>query len=903
MCRSTPDVRRRSPANDMRHEPDWFHATTLAERLSGWRPPEEAREDNNERAEYRLQAWKSQPPFDRPSYFEQRLSADHVTESDLRDLLAEPMDAVAKRLGSTPPWLIGVDAALASPATDRFPALLPEGLTGTPTAGFLTVAAPLVEQAVRRLEQAIAVLSAGALSLPFDPSTVPRLFARELTAALTEMLSRAMVLELNIARLEGTLEGATAEERFARFTASFTDKRRVRAFMREYPVLARLLAEQIDRWVDTTLELLGRLVNDAPTLQASFAGGGGLGTLISVSGALGDPHHGGRSVRILKFSSGTRIVYKPKSLAVDAHFQDLLQWLNARGASPAFKTMTVVDRGGYGWAEHAEARTCATRDELRRFYERQGAYVALLHVLDGTDFHAGNLIACGEYPVLVDLEALFHPLHRPGKDDGGADLAARRAIATSVLRIGLLPERVWANSESDGVDLSGMGTLDGQLTPHQVPRWEAAGTDSMHLVRRRKSVSADKNRPSLLGAPVNVLDYRQPILDGFAAMHALLIAHRHEWLSDTGPLARFRDDEVCVFLRSARTYRRLLRESYHPDLLHDALDRERHFDLLWIEIERHPELAAVLRTEREDLLRGDIPAMTTRPGSCHLWISAENVVADFFGEPSLAVVRRRLQTLGPGDLASQRWFIDASLSTLVLDGEESSTRRPVVQPHSEATHDRLLAAAMKCGDRLEASALGGESGASWIGLSLDHDRCWSIEPLGLDLYEGLPGVVLFLAYLGEATSSDRYTALARAALMTLRSQLKKRESSLAWIGAFDGWGGLLYVLTHVAVLWRDSGLADEARSIVARVPDLIEKDDVFDVYGGAAGCIAALRSLAQAAPSDHVTAAAVLCGDHLLAHASGTASGIAWSSIAANGSLKGCAGNSRNGAISSVPII
>ncbi len=39
---------------------------------------------------------------------------------------------------------------------------------------------------------------------------------------------------------------------------------------------------------------------------------------------------------------------------------------------------------------------------------------------------------------------------------------------------------------------------------------------------------------------------------------------------------------------------------------------------------------------------------------------------------------------------------------------------------------------------------------------------------------------------------------------------------------------------------------------------------MYDVYGGAAGCIAGLRCLAQVAPSAQVTAAAIQCGDHLL---------------------------------------
>ena len=45
-----------------------------------------------------------------------------------------------------------------------------------------------------------------------------------------------------------------------------------------------------------------------------------------------------------------------------------------------------------------------------RFYRRQGALLALLYALEATDFHAENLIASGEFPVLIDLETFSSDL-------------------------------------------------------------------------------------------------------------------------------------------------------------------------------------------------------------------------------------------------------------------------------------------------------------------------------------------------------------------------------------------------------------------------------------------------------------------------------------------------------------
>ena len=73
-----------------------------------------------------------------------------------------------------------------------------------------------------------------------------------------------------------------------------------------------------------------------------------------------------------------------------------------------------------------------------------------------------------------------------------------------------------------------------------------------------------------------------------------------------------------------------------------------------------------------------------------------------------------------------------------------------------------MSAAQTVGDHIESMAIRENGSASWIGLMLVNER-WSISPLMLDLYGGLPGVALFLAYLGAISGETRYTQLAREA--------------------------------------------------------------------------------------------------------------------------------------------
>jgi type 2 lantibiotic biosynthesis protein LanM len=318
-------------------------------------------------------------------------------------------------------------------------------------------------------------------------------------------------------------------------------------------------------------------------------------------------------------------------------------------------------------------------------------------------------------------------------------------------------------------------------------------------------------------------------------------------------------------------------------VLRDALDRDRLFDRLWYQVAREPYLAQVIPAEREDLLKGDIPRFTTRPNSRDLWSSSDNRIADFFDEPGMALVRRRLQQLSDDDLAQQRWFIRASLATLAARTDRATrvTHR-LTEPHIMLDRERLVAAARAAGDRLEALALRGEEDVSWVGLTPRlNERKWELVTLGADLYDGLPGVALFLAYLGAITREERYTALAQAALNTTRRE--HDQSPLTSVGGFIGWGGVIYTLTHLGVLWDQPALVAEAEAMVERLPSLIAQDEDSDILRGSAGCIGALISLYRCAPSNRTLATAIQCGDRLLARAQVAGPGIGWITPAAAG--------------------
>ncbi|MFP5285349.1 MAG: type 2 lanthipeptide synthetase LanM, partial [Thermoanaerobaculia bacterium] len=562
---------------------------------------------------------------------------------------------------------------------------------------FLVLLDPLVGRACERLQRHVASLSADGLDL--DPQGTVRCLLPGLLLRLRQNLARTLVLELQAARLEETLEGDTPEKRFQSFIAGLRRPETALDILGRYPVLARHVVEGIARWEEVCGEMLDRLVADWEEIRRRLGPDTPPGRLTEAR-IDGDPHRGGRSVFLLLFASGFRLVYKPKPLAVDAAFQDLLRWIVARGFEPGFRNLRLLDRGAYGWMEFVESAPCRSEDEVRRFYRRQGGYMALLYLIGGIDFHHENLIAAGEHPVLVDLETLFHPdleVHElaPDRDRSG------RSIWDSVMRIGLLPRRVWGDGDRQGIDLSGLGAAGGAGAVIPYSGTVQAGTDEMRFGRREIELPGTKNRPVIEGQDVSFLNYERDILDGFAEVYELFWKHRDELLAPGGPLAAFSEVEVRLIFRVTRAYFGLYEKSLHPYLLANALDRDRFLDQLWAGAQARPFLEPVVPFEHRDLEQGDIPYFTTRPGSRDVWTSTGARLPALLPDTGLERTALRLGRLGEGDRARQEWLIRGSFSAARLQQTLSGRPEYPFQETAEpAGRERLLEAARAAADRL-----------------------------------------------------------------------------------------------------------------------------------------------------------------------------------------------------------
>ncbi|HEX4703721.1 MAG TPA: type 2 lanthipeptide synthetase LanM family protein [Pseudonocardiaceae bacterium] len=767
--------------------------------------------------------------------FTARLADAGLDEHTLAELLAESAEALAART-TRPAWaeLIEavVDAAPVEPAVD-----VDEISAATGVLTLAPVLRPLVTAAVDRLAAAIEI------DAEIDLPAVYAGFADQLSGQLCVLAARTLVLETNLARASGRLAGADGRARFADFLRTTAGGNGLASLFGTYPVLARMLGICCAQAVTAHQEILARLVADRADITAMLCGGRDPGPLVAVSAGSGDRHRGGRSIALLRFANGTQVVYKPRSLTSHAHFNELIGWLNR--AVPWFdlRTVDMVVRNGYGWQEFIAHTPCADVSGIERFYLREGALLALFYALDGTDIHHENVIACGDQPVFVDVETLFHPAYATATFTGANP--ATHALLSSVYRTTLLP--TMTVGEHGVLDISGVGGDRDRPYPADVVGWADAGTDRMRMVRGPVDFAGSMNRPHTGGVDADPGEYLRSMMAGFRAAYDAIVAGRADLVGPGGRLESCADDEIRIVVRPTLTYAALLSESTEPDVLRDGMDRDLLFDALSV-APADDLLRTVTPYEIGDLWAGDIPVFHSRPGSRDIRTSGGDVLPDLLGATGIDAVAAKITRMDAADRGDQEWLIKATLACRLppLD-HASGPAQTGPGTASVPDRDRLLSSACAVADEIVAYVKRDGDRVNWLTMEQVDGRQWLVLPMGAGLANGYSGVALFLAQLGAATGIARYTDLARRTIRPLPELIRAvgADPDVAraiGCGGFLGWGGICYALARMATLLDDPVLS-EWLAVAVPLIDSSDNGIQHDLATGRAGGLAAMLAV------------------------------------------------------------
>lgn len=340
---------------------------------------------------------------------------------------------------------------------------------------------------------------------------------------------------------------------------------RLFSFFKKFPALAGLWSVAINQWRRHVSEVLARAAADDRAIARVFFDGTSCGRIIDVQIGLSDRHKAGRSVALVEFERG-RVIYKPRSGTGEAAWASLLSAMNENGFIPLLRNARLLRRKGYHWMEYVEPARARDIAAVPRFYKRLGGLIAAAYLSNTVDCHRDNLIAAGEHPVLVDLDALWHV----------SSVTTTQSATDLLYRTGFFPR---SNPDS----LQSRSSVLGKRTGNDLAKVGA-----------------------LPECPAN---YADEIVAGFAAgWHSLVgtPARRAAFQRRLGAIRR-RERRWIHF--ATENYAVIIRVSLQPGALVSASTRR---DVIRRMCERPTVGAATIEAEIEAIERLDIPYFTRR---------------------------------------------------------------------------------------------------------------------------------------------------------------------------------------------------------------------------------------------------------------------------------------------------
>ena len=850
-----------------------LRAATIDELLSDNFEPLPGQKGNVELAAQRLAAWCRSSASGDWSLFGQRLDRDQLS---ILEVLKKFATVRRNTTISPPAWVddaIWIEAALQSRSENE--TLDPE-LGRTEPCAFEQLFATVVEQAEIRLWSGIDARAIDRLN-----ETARACLRFSLLKQLSRLSSPAIYQRFVKARTtSGTPSDAKEPQHEAAKTYynQFVDNMKAGGFrlmFEDKPVLLRLIASTTRQWIDTSREFIIRLDADLAIIRRHILNSDSDSRVAKIESDLSDTHNNGRSVLIVSFEDGSRVVYKPKDLQLDAAWYSLIERLNRAEAPVDLKAVYAIPREGYGWTEFIDHIGCADQRGYKRFFERAGAWLALFHCFVATDMHQENVIASADHPVPIDLEMILQATAdelKTQEPEGLAFEAAMEAVANSVMVVGLLPS--YGRSQNNDVFVIGGMTSNWNSTVRLT--WTNINSDNMRPAKSKDARQTTPNLPHVDGSYAKFGEHIDTFIAGFGDYAEFLLNHtRNAGLEVL--LAGFSGLSVRKVVRPTRFYYMLLERlknhqsmgdgvlwSVQADFLARLANLEKIADPLW----------SLQRAERSALLTLNVPHFTLLSDGREI----EDASGIVFRTDAISGLDRACERIRGFDEQEIAWQIEIIRQNTGAISKSLETRPDAVERNvllfSERgivpTNKILIAEADNVATELSKRAIRRGSSAAWVGLDwLVNSEFFQLVCLGPELYNGVSGIAIFLAAHAAVTGCEPSAELALAAISYLRKNLKSRNAARMarslGIGGASGLGSIVYALTTISKFLHDNELlADALGAAELFTDDLIAADKQLDVVGGSAGAILCLLRLYRDSKAPKVLNRATMCGEHLI---------------------------------------
>lgn len=557
----------------------------------------------------------------------------------------------------------------------------------------------------------------------------------------------------------------------------FSSKAKYDKFFKEYPVLAKLLAERTIYFLDNIRFFLNTLKQEEKQIKEKWKVKS-ISQLDNICYAKGDSHNEGKAV--LSFSvDNIKLVFKFKNLDIADRLQKF--WLRLEQMDPEHYSFYKIDRiigKNYTIETFVTRKSCNYDNEIKKYYYRFGQMILLLHILGGTDFHYENIIAVKDFPVIIDAETLFHNEKKTMRQQDALYNYLTKT-SNSIVGTGLIPNAFGTDRCINISAISG----GKQILPEKTETLSSNSNGRFFFTMERGQISNADNLPLLLNEPVYHNLYCNEIFAGFEQTKNFFLCNKKRLLSIMDEI--FNGVVVRTIMRSTQKYESMLQFALHPSCMVNYINREKIFENLW----DYPyKNAMITKYEIQDLLKNDIPIFFSKINSTSLISSNGEIIENVFEMSAWDKMKKRLSFLSDRECRYQKNILSLALqhykgekTQFVVDGE-------MIDIISSVT-DKLIKVAV-FGDNKETIILDG--------LCCSKKKQWYKRIVGLNYYNGLSGIYLYLlAYKKEVKYKTKKCGIIASAVENMISNDVDLNSSLKNFDKYSDYISILYLY-----IWR-----------------------------------------------------------------------------------------------------
>lgn len=687
---------------------------------------------------------------------------------------------------------------------------------------------------------------------------------------LLERLMKAsigiLMFEMQLNQKEGILKGWNSREEYLYYNDEMlTSKKYIKELMDIYPVLERVIFEIIDTHLQNFIDVIDREYNDRNDIIKNFEFSDYEIEKVVSSGS--DSHNRGKSVLIFKLKNGESFVYKPRSLKTEKAYQNFCIKISSN-CKYIMKEMKIIDKGDYGWEEFVKAESCSTEDELRRYYYRFGILVFINYILDANDLHVENLIAQGEYPVVIDAETILD--NKKTFQDRNARMVVSDFVHDSVLYSGLLPHYRFAR-KGKAINMSAINGRQGEEYPILVPVIKDAGTSHMHYEYEHPVTQKNNNLACIRDQFIDPWNYMEEICMGFRDSYQFVMNHKHQMLAY---INIFENLNVRHLIQDTQRYSMILHTSLNPFFMQNGRDRSLFLSILYKDFENIQGNKEIVSSEIEDILHLDIPYFTLNTSYTDLYGSSGKSIPGYFVKPSIERLREKIKVMNKQIMYDQERFIKISLTDLDKCEKDMSMRKFNLSSGKTNEDDKILwAAVKKIADVLIDSAFWGDrkKDVNWLGISSIGQRghtAWNIQPLGNYFYDGIAGIAIFFRALDCCSDSKKYREICDAIeynLFEYTDEMAEVEDlSNENSGIFSGESGIVYSYILLYHLTKKKKYLNYAEKHALILKKIILEDQEYDIIYGNAGAIVVILELYSITKNKRYIELASMAGERLI---------------------------------------